>query len=157
MNRGSGRVTCPRCGANNFDTVTACWKCSAPLTGAATSPQPDRASPASAGQSFGGVGGAAQAAGFRSISGSNAASERAALWLGLLFPYFGLPVGLVFMMLDDDRKQQLGRICILWSCLSMLVHVAFLAAAALGMRELLFAALQGVRGAASRGSGIEGF
>ncbi len=156
MSPGSGRVSCPRCGANNFDTVTACWKCSAPLSGAVATPPPDRASPTTPGRSVGGVAGAAQAAGFRAVSGSTSASERAALWLGLLFPYFGLPVGLVFMMLDDDRKQHLGRICIFWSCISMVVHVAFMSVAALGLREMLFAALQGVRGAASRGTGIEG-
>lgn len=145
----SGRVACPQCGANNFDTVTVCWKCNAPLRGAAASypvngpalQNPSRMTsppPAAPG------------------TGSQAAGERAALWLGLLFPYFGLPVGLVFMMLDDERKQHLGRICILWSCISMVVHVAFMAVAALGLREMLFAALQGVRGAATRGSGIEG-
>jgi len=93
----------------------------------------------------------------RSFVGSGGAAERAALWLGLLFPYFGLPVGLVFIMLDDDRKQQLGRICVLWSCISLVVHVAFMAVGALGMREMLMAALQGARGAASRAGGMGGY
>jgi hypothetical protein len=140
MAQNSGRITCPRCGANNFDTVTVCWKCNAPLAAApsaGTSPAPS-----------------AHASAMRLGGGSAAASERAALWLGLLFPYFGLPVGLVFMMLDDDRKQHLGRICILWSCLALVLHIAFMVVASIGMRELLYAMLQGVRGAASRGTGM---
>ena len=146
MSQRSGRIACPRCGANNFDTVTVCWKCSAPLTGGvqATVAQGTVVPPPASTYPVG------------RTPGSAATSDRAAIWLGLLFPYFGLPVGLVFMMLDDDRKQQLGRICVLWSCLSLVLHIAFMSAAALGMRELLMAALQGVRGAATRSGGIEG-
>lgn len=144
MTQRTGRIACPRCGANNFDTVTVCWKCGAPLAG----PSPAAASPPPTPTGY------VQAV--RSVSGSTGVSERAAVWLGLLMPYFGLPVGLVFMMLDDDRKQQLGRICVLWSCLSLVLHLAFMTAAALGMRELFMAALQGVRGAATRTGGIEG-
>lgn len=147
MSQRSGRIACPRCGANNFDTVTVCWKCSAPLTGAAqhAPTAPGSVAPAPA-----------QTYAARSAPGSTATSDRAAVWLGLLFPYFGLPVGLVFMMLDDDRKQQLGRTCVLWSCLSLVLHIVFMSAAALGVRELLMAALQGVRGAATRSGGLEG-
>ena len=27
MASADGRIACPKCGANNFDTVTVCWKC----------------------------------------------------------------------------------------------------------------------------------
>src|ERR1041385_4297041 len=31
MAQRAGRIICPQCGANNFDTVTSCWKCGAPV------------------------------------------------------------------------------------------------------------------------------
>jgi hypothetical protein len=155
MTSKSGRIACPRCGANNFDTVTVCWKCGAPLVSPPAHPAGPAAAPATP---FAPAAppAPALAQGLRPGSGSTVSSERAALWLGLLFPYFGLPVGLVFMMLDDDRKQQLGRTCVLWSCISMVLHVAFMSVAALGMREMLMAVLQGARGAASRPGGMGG-
>ena len=39
MAQRSGRINCPRCQSNNFDTVTVCWKCGASLvTGAPSQP-----------------------------------------------------------------------------------------------------------------------
>jgi len=46
-------------------------------------------------------------------------ADKAAIWLGLLFPIVGYPVGIVFMMLDDPRKTQLGRLTILWSTIGL--------------------------------------
>lgn len=84
-------------------------------------------------------------------------STRAALWLGLLFPYVGLPVGLVFMMLDDDRRYEVGRLCVIWSCVSLVAHILVLMLVSIGMREILFAMVQGARGAASRAGGMGGY
>jgi hypothetical protein len=48
-------------------------------------------------------------------------ADRAALWLGFLFPLIGYPVGIVFMMLDDPRKTQLGRLTLLWSTIGLVL------------------------------------
>ncbi|MCC6730546.1 MAG: hypothetical protein IT208_14520 [Chthonomonadales bacterium] len=154
MGTSARRIACPRCGANNFETVTQCWKCSAPL-GAA--PEPVRGSAPAPAQPFspnprhatpaGLANDAARAPGWAAVpAGNPGAANRAAVWLGLLFPYFGLPIGLAFVMCDDRRRQEVGRVCILWSLVSTAVHLLLLAATVLGMRELLAAVLQGVRG-----------
>ena len=35
--------------------------------------------------------------------------------MGLLFPFIGLPAGMIFLMLDDPRKTYLGWLMIGWS------------------------------------------
>ena len=35
--------------------------------------------------------------------------------MGLMFPWAGLPIGLLFLMLDDPRKIRLGWMAIGWS------------------------------------------
>jgi hypothetical protein len=40
---------------------------------------------------------------------------KAAAALGLMFPIVGLPVGIVFLMLDDARKVKIGWVTIWWS------------------------------------------
>lgn len=150
MASNKGRTSCPQCGANNFDTVTACWKCGAPLhpTGRpVAAPTPIGTPTPTPTPVSGGTWG----------SGPSGTALRAALWLGLLFPYVGLPVGLVFLMLDDDRRAEVGRACILWSCVSLLLHVLILSVIGVGMREVLFAMIQGARGAAARSGGAGGF
>ncbi len=149
---GSGRISCPLCGANNFDTVTVCWKCGASLAGGQSRP------PTSSGTAATGASHPPQhvsgVAGYSSAAGR---STHAAFWLGLLFPYIGLPVGLVFMMLDDDRRYEIGRLCVIWSCVSLAVHILVLMLVSIGMREILFAMIQGARGAASRAGGMGGY
>jgi hypothetical protein len=85
--------------------------------------------------------------------GNAAASNRAAFWLGMLFPYFGLPIGLAFIMCDDRRRQEVGRLCVMWSLLSTVLHLLVLFITALGMREMLGALLGGVRSGINRGGG----
>lgn len=140
-----GRVKCPQCGANNFDTVTACWKC-----GAALNARPPQSSPSAVLDSP--VGHTSRQLGAM----PSPRATTAAFWLGILFPYIGLPVGLVLMMLDDDRYYVTGRVCVLWSCIALVVHVLFLALVSIGMREILFAIFQGARGAAERAGGMGG-
>jgi hypothetical protein len=48
-------------------------------------------------------------------------SDKAAILLGLLFPLVGYPVGIIFMMLDDPRKSQIGRLTILWSTIGLVI------------------------------------
>src|SRR5579862_4459017 len=104
MAQRSGRVVCPRCGSNNFDTVTACWKCSAPLGGAAA-PAPgyvpsQPTSNVTAAMPRGvETDGFAQRAMYQATVaahqvGDAARANRAAFWLGMMFPYFGFPIGL---------------------------------------------------------------
>ena len=157
MAQRGGRIVCPRCGSNNFDTVTACWKCSAPLAGGVAAqgytPSPMSAAPAAAGVTAAGraeglVYGAATAA---HQMGDSARANRAAFWLGMLFPYFGFPIGLAFMMCDDRRRQEVGRICILWSTLSGAIHLLLMFVSLLGLRELLVSVLGIAKSGAMRG------
>ena len=113
----AGRVRCLYCGANNFPASASCWQCGRPLkavpagtpaTGPAFAP-PVSASPA-----------------YTSSLASSVADTRlankAAAALGLLFPYVGIPVGIVFLMLDDPRKTQLGWITIGWSVVGSVLN-----------------------------------
>lgn len=112
-----GRLTCPRCGANNFDTVTSCWKCGAPV-GAA----PQTAAP---GQGSLGALSSGREASYApgALGGDPEAARRAAIWLALVFPLIGLPVGWIFMMIEDGRRQAVGRVCVLWSTAALVVHM----------------------------------
>lgn len=144
MTQSSHRLTCAQCGANNFDTVTVCWKCGAALR-------------ASGGSRPAATPNGSASAPLHYSSGASSGALRAALWLGLLFPYVGLPVGLIFIMLDDAGRAEVGRACVLWSCVSLAAHVIIMMLIGVGMREVLFAALQGVRGAADRAGGMGGY
>jgi hypothetical protein len=163
-----GRITCPKCGSNNFDTVSVCWKCSNPLSAAAAAqmnPQPQSSSaqgPSYAAPTYTAPaqGGFVNDMAYRAVSvagtlGDQAKANRAAFWLGMLFPYFGFPIGLAFMMCDDARKQEVGRLCILWSCLSGVVHLLLMFVSLLGMRTMFAAMLGGLRGGLNSSSGGE--
>ncbi len=158
---GGGRTTCPRCGANNFDTVTACWKCGTPLQGApaaqpvsAPAPVRPQATPG-VGERFAGYTAAAATA-VASTTGNPRTANAAAVWLGLLFPYFGIPIGLAFMMCDDRRRQEVGRICLLWSIVSSIAHFLLLVVSLLGMREYFQMALGALKAQAGRAGGLGG-
>lgn len=58
-----------------------------------------------------------------STAGSLTLAPKAAAALGMLFPLVGLPTGLVFLMLDDPRKTQIGWILIGWSLAGTLLSV----------------------------------
>ena len=102
----AGRVRCLYCGANNFPASAACWQCARPLKalpGGASAQAEPPAAPAAFGPAI------------RSAAAESALAPKAAAALGLLFPWIGLPVGMVFLMLDDPRKTQLGWLLIGWS------------------------------------------
>lgn len=117
----AGRVICVRCGANNFDTQAACWKCGAALAaGAAPSMPPQQRHPGATAAG----GGAPQQA---PVNPAFAAPQRPAyttvdpaiaVWssvgLAFFFPFVAVPVGIVFLMLDDRRKAEIGRITLIW-------------------------------------------
>ncbi len=131
----SGRIACPRCGANNFETVSACWKCSTPLgTGAHAAPG-GQAAPQSAAQVH-----AAPSQPMYSAreeraptysppvaqyvpAGDPATATRAAILLALTIPWVGLPAGWLFMMVENPKTQRVGRICANWSAVALVVHI----------------------------------
>ena len=126
-----GRVVCLQCGANNFDTQAACWKCGASLASVSAGPPPP-ASVRPNGSVVGGVGGTrpsapsplavAPASAFQSSTVDPSVALWSAIALGVLFPFFAIPVGIVFLMLDDRRKAELGRITLVWGILGTIFH-----------------------------------
>lgn len=121
MAQQAGRILCPRCGANNFDSVPACWKCGAQLKATAAAPpyvMPDPVLRASPERSAAWADSTPQA--------DPAAARRAALALAISLPWIGLPVGWIFMMIEDPRRQAIGRYCALWSGVSMLIQCILL-------------------------------
>jgi hypothetical protein len=130
MAQRAGRITCPRCGANNFDTVTSCWKCGAPVGSAASgaampmpAPAPGpTAMPPSYGQERAPLPVPYSAP---APSGDTNMARRAALALALTLPFIGLPVGWIFMMIEDRNKQAVGRWCATWSLIGLLLHLVF--------------------------------
>ena len=108
-----GRIRCVYCGANNFPTSGICWQCGRPLKAAQvgvseTVTETMRARAADL---------AVQPAPLES-----ALAPKAAAALGMLFPYIGLPVGIIFLMLDDSRKTRIGWITIGWSLVGCVIN-----------------------------------
>lgn len=58
-------------------------------------------------------------------SGSSAVAKRAAIALALTLPFLGLPIGWAFMMIEDSRRQAIGRFCVNWSLLGLVLHLFF--------------------------------
>lgn len=121
-----GRVQCTACGASNFDTVSQCWKCGAAL---GTPPSPGIAAPIAA------------------AADALRRANTAAIWLGLLFPYVGLPVGLIFLMLPERHRQDVGRTCVIWSAVSMVVSTLFLMLSWMGIQAAVVGLLRSAPGA----------
>lgn len=106
MPEGSGRRVCSRCGSNNFETQAACWKCGAAL---------DAVPPALTGTSSPAVS--------PTFPAPSSTALVASILLGLLLPVVAFPVGLIFLMLDDPRKAQIGRWNLAWSVAGTLLHL----------------------------------
>ena len=107
----AGRVRCLYCGANNFPTSAACWQCSRPLK--AMPEAPAASSPAASGPAS--LPGFAPSAPARPVLTESPLAPKAAAAMGMLFPFIGLPAGMIFLMLDDPRKTHLGWLLIGWS------------------------------------------
>jgi hypothetical protein len=157
-----GRRVCPRCSANNFDTQAACWKCGAPLTGVAgaapMAPASPVASPPSAPMGAPASprpAGAGMPAGmsplpvavpdYRPVGAVNDLEPAIAIWsafaLAFFFPYIAVPAGLVFLMLDNRRKADVGKAALLWGIVFSIAHFLIYswmtAAAVAQMRQML--------------------
>ena len=106
MSEPNSRIVCSKCGSNNFATQAACWQCGAALSGSAPRPTP----------SAPGV--------FAPPAPAPTSSQPfvAAAAMGLLFPLIAVPVGIVFLMLDDPRKAAIGRSNIAWGVAGTILH-----------------------------------
>ncbi len=131
------RIRCAYCGANNFSGAPSCWQCSRSLLVA----HGNSAAPAQSYQPAAPVSGQPSNAGYSAQFGSIPVSPgsayfaqqgqvddrrafKAAFWMGMLFPAVGLPVGLVFLMLDDERKARIGWATIGWSVVGLALNLA---------------------------------
>lgn len=114
MSASPDRVLCPRCGVNNFATQAACWKCGASLSAIPAAATARPASPSPAGASL------PDRAPAQTVDPALANWSAGAL--AFLFPFVAVPVGLVFLMLDDRRKAQLGKITLVWGTIFSILH-----------------------------------
>lgn len=112
----AGRVRCLYCGANNFPASAACWQCSRPLKA-----MPD--APANASSAAAPMPGMATAVPARAALAESPLAPKAAAAMGMLFPLIGLPAGMIFLMLDDPRKTQIGWLLIGWSLAGTVLSV----------------------------------
>lgn len=119
MAQRAGRLSCTRCGANNFDTVTACWKCGAALSANASGVAVMPVGPMMPGERVAPIM-------IASPSGDSGMAKRAAIALALTLPFIGLPVGWIFMMIEDSRKQAIGRLCANVSMIGLLLHLVLM-------------------------------
>lgn len=142
-----GRRVCARCGANNFDTQAACWQCGAPLNSASAAPaapspqQPSPPAPVASGaprmapgtSSAAPVLNPAAPLPYPSRPPASSMNPAVAIWMAVLlaffFPFVAVPVGMVFLMLDDRRKAEVGKAALIWGLVFSLLH--FLVSAAM--------------------------
>jgi hypothetical protein len=97
---------------NNFATQAACWKCGAALSATPASGRAAAVPPATPSSSPLPV-----------TNADPAIADWAAVALALLFPWVAVPAGLVFLMLDDRRKIQLGKLTLIWGVLATVLHL----------------------------------
>ncbi len=150
MTQSGGRITCPRCGTNNFNTVSACWKCGATLAGGGAVPAMSSAAPTNAPrQEYS----SSYVPPVVSAYGDPAVAKRAAFWLAMVFPWFGLPIGWAFMMIEDHKRQAIGKYCATWSIIALIFHCLFLFASIQVTVSRLLPFLMQTAASAQRGAG----
>jgi len=116
----AGRLLCPQCGVNNFDTQAACWKCGAALAGPPRST--NAAGPQGAAAST--LRPAAADAPYQPATTVDPALAVWSAWiLAFLFPFLAVPVGLIFLMLDDRRKIHIGKTTLIAGTIFSLLHL----------------------------------
>ena len=77
------------------------------------------------------------AAAYPVSTGDPGSARRAAIALALTLPWIGLPVGWIFMMIEDDRKQAIGRVCAVWSAIALIFHLLLMFVAVQSVGTLL--------------------
>lgn len=159
LTQRTGRITCPKCGANNFEAVTTCWKCSSPLAAGAQTMANTPVSQISYGHHTP-ERVPLQSPGMAQMpSGDPNVANRAAILLAITIPWIGLPAGWLFMMVEDQKKQRVGRLCVNWSLIALVFHLVFTVmlvnSAASFIRSILPAVTAMAKGANSgAGSGL---
>ncbi|MGC4045303.1 MAG: hypothetical protein QM758_16045 [Armatimonas sp.] len=138
------RVACPKCGSNNFATQARCWSCGTALTaGVASAPAPASSvaynSPAPVGVAP------------PRIAQHSGLAAGAAAAMGLLMPAIAIPVGIVFLMLDDKRKAQIGWLNILWGTVGTVIHIMLTMALSAMVTPILIRMMTGAAGQARQG------
>ena len=132
------RVRCAYCGGNNFPASPTCWQCGRPLRPLSV----NAAANASVGVASAGPLPAGSAppvtwspvASPSPLMGVNPGlAPKAAAALGMLFPWAALPIGIVFLMLDDPRKAKLGWIAIGWSIAGTVLNVLLFVVPLIGL------------------------
>jgi hypothetical protein len=73
-----------------------------------------------------------------------------AIALAFLFPGVAVPAGLIFLMLDDRRKAEIGRILLIWGIVFSLLHLLVTAWWLRGMYEQVRPFLPGSGAATAR-------
>jgi ABC-type Fe3+ transport system permease subunit len=115
------RIVCASCSSNNFATQAACWKCGKPL--ATVAPAASNAMPAVDSVP---LGSSPAASHYAAVSYNLPIESPAAFWsavaMGIVFPMIAIPVGLVFLMLDNKRKSQIGWWNILFGLIGTLLN-----------------------------------
>jgi hypothetical protein len=123
------RIRCRYCGSNNFAGTVTCWQCNRSLLisqkPAESQPVP---APMNAVETWPDKPSIPSMASVASIPSFNSGidystADKAAIAMGLLFPFIGYPLGIAFMMLDDARKTQLGRALLLWSTIGSIIAI----------------------------------
>jgi hypothetical protein len=140
------RVVCAACGMNNFATQAACWKCGKPLAAGVPLAQPVPASPST---------GATAVAPPRALASESPVAFWSSVVMGIIFPMIALPVGLVFLMLDDRRKAQIGWWNILFGLVGSVLNGIVVA---VSLAPLLMSAsrlVPGLGGLGSRGAAAQ--
>jgi hypothetical protein len=137
MVQNAGRVTCPQCGANNFDSVATCFRCGASLAGGAGSRPsvpankmgPERGMTSSSPPMNAPMMPANMNTPmmpppvYASGGGDPNLARRSAIWLAISIPWIGIPVGWIFMMMEDQKRQAIGRLCFNWSLIALVFHM----------------------------------
>ncbi len=139
------RVACPKCGSNNFATQARCWSCGTALASGASAP----ASVAASSPVHASVASADFARPVVTNYSGLAAGATAAM--GLLFPAIAIPVGIVFLMLDDKRKAQIGWLNILWGSVGSVIHIVATMALYGAMYGMILRSAVGAAGQARQG------
>lgn len=121
------RVRCLYCGANNFPASPTCWQCGRPLKPMGGTERGGADTSAASIPAVSGALGAGPAppvgrAGAFTRGSESALAPKVAAAMGLMFPVIGIPLGMVFLMLDDPRKTQLGWTTIIWSVIGSILN-----------------------------------
>ncbi len=79
-------------------------------------------------------------------------AKRAAIALALTIPFLGLPIGWAFMMIEDSRRQAIGRFCVNWSLIGLVLHLFLMYLGMQASVKLMMQFLPAIAGGLQNGS-----